>query len=63
VIDLGDLNPEQLDRLAIEIPSARLERLTLIDTPGIGSLSTSVSARTTSSWPTPPTAARTPCSI
>jgi hypothetical protein len=47
VIDLGDFRAEDLDRLAIEIPSARLERLTLIDTPGIGSLSAGVSARTT----------------
>jgi hypothetical protein len=48
VIDLGSLRPEDVDRLAIEIPSSRLERMTLIDTPGIGSLSTEVSARTTS---------------
>jgi hypothetical protein len=47
VIDLGTLRAEELERLAIETPSARLDRLTLIDTPGIGSLSTDVSARTT----------------
>jgi hypothetical protein len=48
VVDLGDFRAEELDRLAIETPSARLDRLTLIDTPGIASLSTGVSARTTS---------------
>ncbi|HVQ94970.1 MAG TPA: dynamin family protein [Mycobacteriales bacterium] len=47
VIDLGEFHADDLDRLAIEVPSSRLERLTLIDTPGIGSLSTDVSARTT----------------
>jgi hypothetical protein len=47
LIDLGELTADEVDRLAIEIPSSRLERLTLIDTPGIGSLSTDVSARTT----------------
>ncbi|MEN3358040.1 MAG: hypothetical protein V7637_2022, partial [Mycobacteriales bacterium] len=47
VIDLGEYQADDLDRLAIEVPSSRLERLTLIDTPGIGSLSTQVSARTT----------------
>ncbi|HLL64119.1 MAG TPA: dynamin family protein [Micromonosporaceae bacterium] len=46
-IQLGDLRAEDLDRLRIEVPNSRLERLTLIDTPGIGSLSTEVSARTT----------------
>jgi hypothetical protein len=46
VLHLGDFAPEDLDRLVVEVPSARLERLTLIDTPGIGSLSTEVSART-----------------
>jgi hypothetical protein len=47
VIDLGGLRPEDVDRLAIEIPNSRLRRITLIDTPGIGSLSAEVSARTT----------------
>jgi hypothetical protein len=37
---------EDLDRIVVEVPSSRLTRLTLIDTPGIGSLSTEVSART-----------------
>lgn len=46
VMDLGELRVEDLDRLTVEIPSRRLERLTLIDTPGLGSLSTEVSGRT-----------------
>src|SRR4051794_6982916 len=46
VLHLGDFAPDDLDRLVVEVPSARLERLTLIDTPGIGSLSAEVSART-----------------
>jgi dynamin family protein len=47
VIELGDYRAEDLDRLAIEVPNARLERLTLIDTPGIASLSRDLSLRTT----------------
>ncbi|SFK68830.1 dynamin family protein [Geodermatophilus ruber] len=46
VLQLGGLRAEDLDRIVVEVPSARLERLTLIDTPGIGSLSADVSART-----------------
>jgi hypothetical protein len=46
VLHLGGLRPEDLERLVVEVPSSRLQRLTLIDTPGIGSLSTDVSART-----------------
>ncbi len=46
VLHLGGFTPEDLDRVVVEVPSARLERLTLIDTPGIGSLSAEVSART-----------------
>jgi hypothetical protein len=47
VLDLGALTAADLEKLVVEVPSARLERLTLIDTPGIGSLSTEMSARTT----------------
>lgn len=44
-VDLG--RPvEQVDRLEIEVPSRRLREHTLIDTPGIASLSTDVSQRT-----------------
>jgi hypothetical protein len=46
VLGLGQLHAEDLDRLVVEVPSRRLEPMTLIDTPGIGSLSTEVSART-----------------
>ena len=46
VLELGALRADDLDRLVVEVPSSRLDRLTLIDTPGIGSLSTDVSART-----------------
>jgi hypothetical protein len=48
VVDLGSLRAEDLDRLSIEVPNSRLERLTLIDTPGIASISSHLSARTTS---------------
>jgi hypothetical protein len=34
-------------RLTVEFPNARLEAMTLIDTPGVGSLSTDISQRTT----------------
>ncbi|WP_285904766.1 dynamin family protein [Paractinoplanes hotanensis] len=45
-IDLG--RPSfQVERLEVRVPSARLRRHTLIDTPGIESLSADVSARTT----------------
>jgi len=46
VLELGALRAEDLDRLVVEVSSSRLARMTLIDTPGIGSLSTEVSART-----------------
>ena len=42
-----DRPAEQVDHLEVRVPSARLRRHTLIDTPGIGSLSTEVSLRTT----------------
>jgi len=37
---------DQVDRLMVEVPSRRLRQQTLIDTPGIASLSAQVSART-----------------
>ena len=46
VIDLGDLDAGDLERILVEFPSSRLDRLTLIDTPGIASLSSEVSQRT-----------------
>src|SRR5687767_1767816 len=47
-VDLGSSPAEEVDRLEVDWPSAALKKMTLIDTPGIGSLSTEVSARTTS---------------
>jgi hypothetical protein len=43
---LGTTPPEHVERLVIEWPSASLRVMTLIDTPGIASLRTTVSART-----------------
>lgn len=45
-VDLGELPPEKVTRLLVTWPSARLRTATLIDTPGIGSLSESVAQRT-----------------
>ena len=45
-IDLDGSKPGDVDRLVVEWPSTSLRAMTLIDTPGIGSLSTEVSART-----------------
>lgn len=44
-IDLEPATPEQVERVVVEWPAKRLEDVTLIDTPGIGSLSAEVSAR------------------
>jgi hypothetical protein len=46
VIDLAGYRPEDLERLRVEFPSPRLERLTLVDTPGLTSRSTSLGQRT-----------------
>jgi hypothetical protein len=43
--DLGGMPPERIDRLVVDWPSQSLRGTTLIDTPGIDSLSTDVSAR------------------
>ncbi len=45
-IDLAGLAPDQVEELVITWPSKALRRSTLVDTPGIGSLSESVSRRT-----------------
>src|SRR6266508_3887293 len=42
-IDLGRWSPDDLVRLTVEFPNARLEAMTLIDTPETGSLSDDVS--------------------
>ena len=45
VIDLQGSPPEEIDRLMVDWPSRSLQATSLIDTPGIASLSTDVSAR------------------
>ncbi|MDQ2662333.1 MAG: dynamin family protein [Actinomycetota bacterium] len=45
VIDLGSTSADDVARIEVEWPSKRLEEVTLIDTPGIASLSSEVSAR------------------
>jgi hypothetical protein len=45
-IDIGSFSPDDIGRLVVEWPSSSLRQMTLIDTPGIASLSTDVSART-----------------
>lgn len=47
VVDLGGLSPDQVSRVEVDWPSPLLEPLTLIDTPGIDSLTTEASERTT----------------
>jgi predicted GTPase len=45
-VDLQGESAEAVERLVVEWPTASLKRMTLIDTPGIASLSADVSART-----------------
>jgi hypothetical protein len=45
-VDLGGLSPEDIDHMEVQWPTRRLQGLTLVDTPGIASISTDVSART-----------------
>ncbi|WP_255770538.1 dynamin family protein [Pseudarthrobacter sulfonivorans] len=45
VFELGADGPEDVERLVVEWPSESLRNVTLIDTPGIASLSENVSAR------------------
>ncbi len=47
LLDLGDTPPDQVERVVIDWPSRSLRANTLIDTPGIASLTTENSARTT----------------
>jgi 50S ribosome-binding GTPase len=44
-VDLGGLDPDQLERIDVTWPSRALRRCTLVDTPGIGSLSEQLSRR------------------
>jgi predicted GTPase len=48
-IDLGDHEVEDIERIEVGWPSAKLEAMTLIDTPGLGSTNERTSARTTAS--------------
>jgi predicted GTPase len=45
-VDIGDTTADEVERLVVDWPSSSLKRITLIDTPGIASLSEDVSART-----------------
>ena len=45
-VDLGAHTVDDVDRLVVEWPSASLRTATLVDTPGLGSLTAEVSART-----------------
>ena len=45
-IDLGQWTPDQVKRIEVAWPSTKLQAITLIDTPGLASLSAEVSART-----------------
>jgi GTP-binding protein EngB required for normal cell division len=46
-IELGDLDPEGIDRIDVGWPSQKLVAVTLIDTPGLGSTDQATSERTT----------------
>ncbi|GAB3259523.1 P-loop NTPase family protein [Arthrobacter pigmenti] len=46
-LDMGDTPAAEVERLVVDWPSETLKQLTLIDTPGIASLSGDVSARST----------------
>jgi hypothetical protein len=45
-IDLGELSEESIERIEVGWPSRKLEDLTLIDTPGLGSAGVTTSVRT-----------------
>jgi hypothetical protein len=45
-VDLGELTAADLDHLRVNWPTSRLEQLTIMDTPGIASISADVSDRT-----------------
>lgn len=46
LVDLQGRDPGSIERLAVEWPSSALRELTLIDTPGVDSINTEISART-----------------
>jgi hypothetical protein len=45
LLDLGDLRADDLEQVYVELPSEWLSRMTLIDTPGMGSLSEALARR------------------
>jgi len=45
-VDLGALTAAQVDHLRVQWPTSRLDQLTIMDTPGIASISADVSERT-----------------
>jgi hypothetical protein len=47
LLDVGEAHAEEVDRLVVDWPSKSLRNITLIDTPGIASVSEEVSARST----------------
>jgi hypothetical protein len=48
VVDLGGLSVAEVDRIEVAWPTGRLRHLTLLDTPGIASISADISQRTES---------------
>jgi Dynamin family len=46
-LDLDRRSPESLDRIVVTVPSSRLDAVTLIDTPGVGSLTEQLHRRST----------------
>jgi hypothetical protein len=46
-VELNGLDPQDVDRLVVDWPSPALRDMTLIDTPGIGSVNTELSEHTT----------------
>jgi hypothetical protein len=45
-VDLGELSAADVDHIAVTWPTSRLRSITILDTPGIASISADVSART-----------------
>jgi Dynamin family len=45
-VDLGGLDPAEVDHLEVGWPTSKLRDLTILDTPGIASISADISART-----------------
>jgi hypothetical protein len=45
-VDLGELAAEDVDRIEVSWPTSKLRELTILDTPGLASISADISART-----------------